>query len=122
MKTKTCETCQLNKPVDEFYFHPSLKDQLHRHCKKCHNEKMRVIREIKKTAPPKPTLCQCCEKPTTVFHLDHDHETNNFRGWLCAHCNQGIGKLGDNLQGVLKAVNYLSTNNGSKIKNSTGSN
>ena len=108
---KTCETCGLTKDKDDFYFHPSLKDQLHRHCKLCHNEKMRVIREIKKTAPPKPDKCECCKKPTTTFHCDHDHFTGKFRGWLCSHCNQGIGKLGDDLVGVLNAVNYLKKTN-----------
>ena len=107
---KKCETCLIEKDVSEFYWHPSLKDNLHKHCKACHNEKMRVIREIKKTAPPKPEVCQCCKKPTTTFHCDHNHETGKFRGWLCAHCNQGIGKLGDSLPGVLLAVEYLSTN------------
>ena len=106
---KTCETCKTVKEDTEYYWHPSLKDNLHKHCKACHNNKMKVIREIKKSAPPKPDKCECCRQPTKVFHCDHDHESGLFRGWLCAHCNQGIGKLGDNLQGVLLAVDYLST-------------
>jgi hypothetical protein len=39
--------------------------------------------------------------------LDHDHSDDSFRGWLCEPCNTGLGKLGDNLDGVIKAVNYL---------------
>ena len=39
--------------------------------------------------------------------LDHDHETNLFRGWLCDDCNLGIGKLGDNLEGIMRAVKYF---------------
>tara|TARA_R100000742_G_C4257386_1_gene75248 strand:+ start:391 stop:546 length:156 start_codon:yes stop_codon:yes gene_type:complete len=30
-----------------------------------------------------------------------------YRGWLCSNCNTGIGKLGDNIEGVQKAVDYL---------------
>jgi hypothetical protein len=26
---------------------------------------------------------------------------------LCSKCNEGLGKLGDNLEGIIKAVNYL---------------
>ena len=107
---KQCETCEEIKDESEFYRHPSLKGNLHKHCKKCHNKKMRIIREIKKTAPPKPEHCECCGELVKSFHCDHDHETGLFRGWLCAHCNQGIGKLGDNLAGVMKAITYLSTN------------
>jgi len=32
-------------------------------------------------------------------------------------CNSGIGFLGDNIKGVLKAVNYLTNNNQLKILN-----
>jgi hypothetical protein len=54
--------------------------------------------------------CGCCGKLVeTVAELqfDHDHETGSFRGLLCITCNTGIGKLGDTLDGVLKAVAYL---------------
>jgi hypothetical protein len=39
--------------------------------------------------------------------LDHDHTNDSFRGWLCEPCNTGLGKLGDNLDGIIKAANYL---------------
>jgi hypothetical protein len=29
------------------------------------------------------------------LHLNHDHDTGEFRGWACWHRNAGIGKLGD---------------------------
>jgi hypothetical protein len=41
------------------------------------------------------------------MHLDHDHVTGKFRGWLCGACNRGIGMLGDNLAGVMRAAAYL---------------
>jgi hypothetical protein len=58
---------------------------------------------------PAPTLCECCgEAPNTrTLHLDHCHITGAFRGWLCMRCNTAIGKLGDQLDGVLRAVRYL---------------
>lgn len=62
--------------------------------------------------PPTPDdgRCQCCRKPRGSgkrLALDHDHVTGHFRGWLCAKCNRGIGALGDDLRGVLLAVEYL---------------
>tara|TARA_R100000781_G_scaffold112998_1_gene80790 strand:+ start:744 stop:995 length:252 start_codon:yes stop_codon:yes gene_type:complete len=58
-------------------------------------------------APAPGTPCECCGDSTSVLNWDHDHETKEHRGWLCTNCNTGIGKLGDNLEGVTKAVEYL---------------
>lgn len=57
---------------------------------------------------PDPKLCECCgRKPKRALHLDHDHETGKFRGWLCNTCNTGIGGLGDTIAGLLRAMRYL---------------
>ena len=65
-----------------------------------------------KGAPDPGETCDCCKKEFTAKPcLDHDHDTLVFRGWLCHECNLGIGKLGDNLVGVLNAVNYLKKTN-----------
>ena len=53
--------------------------------------------------------CDCCgEIPEKSLVLDHCHKTLKFRGWICEPCNHGIGKLGDNIEGVEKALAYLS--------------
>lgn len=39
--------------------------------------------------------------------VDHCHVTGSVRGLLCTTCNTAIGKLGDNVDGLLKAVAYL---------------
>ena len=41
------------------------------------------------------------------LQVDHIHGSTTFRGWLCTDCNSGMGKLGDNLEGVLQAAIYL---------------
>lgn len=58
---------------------------------------------------PMAQHCECCGEPKGVraLCLDHNHITNEFRGWLCISCNAGIGSLGDDVEGVLKAVSYL---------------
>ena len=55
--------------------------------------------------------CGCCGTHHTKVErrlaVDHCHETLEIRGLLCSLCNTGIGKLGDNLEGVLRASTYL---------------
>lgn len=57
-----------------------------------------------------PARCECCgglPNGKGTLHLDHDHVTGRFRGWLCYRCNMGIGLLGDCVHGVACAVDYL---------------
>lgn len=57
-----------------------------------------------------PELCECCGRPPRgkgCLHLDHDHTTGCFRGWLCFDCNTSIGKLGDSVPGLMRGVAYL---------------
>lgn len=59
---------------------------------------------------PCPEFCECCGSPPNgkgMLHLDHDHTTGKFRGWICYLCNTGMGKLGDNKDGLMKALVYL---------------
>lgn len=58
---------------------------------------------------PAPDSCECCGGPPGKkgLAIDHCHETGAFRGWLCTNCNTGIGKLGDDIAGVVRAVEYL---------------
>lgn len=57
---------------------------------------------------PAPAACENCgRKQQAALHLDHDHETGKFRGWLCGQCNRSIGGLGDNIAGLVRALSYL---------------
>lgn len=57
--------------------------------------------------------CGCTDRPICI---DHDHSCCSgsktcglcIRGILCTSCNAGMGLLGDNLESLLKAVDYLS--------------
>lgn len=59
--------------------------------------------------------CEVCGASENI-HVDHDHSCCEgptscgrcVRGGLCEACNMAIGVLGDNLEGVLRAVKYLS--------------
>ena len=82
------------------------------HCKECQREYNIGKRKAEAKAPPRPTVltpCHCCGVMTEPkkLHLDHDHDTFDFRGWLCRRCNGGLGQLGDSIEGLQKALTYL---------------
>lgn len=58
---------------------------------------------------PKPERCECrgCLPGKRGLQIDHDHETGEFRGWICFRCNTAIGKLGDTIAGLKEALAYL---------------
>lgn len=56
----------------------------------------------------------CGEAETATCHgrvkkicIDHNHKTGRVRGLLCQRCNQMIGRGGDNVQLLKKAIVYL---------------
>jgi hypothetical protein len=50
--------------------------------------------------------CEICGA-TRHLHVDHDHDTERFRGILCSKHNNGLGFLGDNIAGLEAALKYL---------------
>jgi len=52
--------------------------------------------------------CPCCGKSgRKKMVMDHCHVTGEIRGVICSACNSGIGLLGDDIEGLRKAVAYL---------------
>ena len=59
---------------------------------------------------PTPGLhCEVCGQRAggREFHLDHDHATGKFRGWLCHSCNVALGCVRDNPAILRKLASYL---------------
>lgn len=55
-------------------------------------------------------LCAICEKPLDKgknTHVDHCHKTGRIRGLLCSECNFGLGKFEDDIDRLLRAIEYL---------------
>lgn len=76
-------------------------------------EANRVKKGLPAPTRPEPSLCELCGRDSGKrcgLHLDHDHITGKFRGWICYRCNLALGMLGDSLAGVLRAVDYLMSN------------
>lgn len=60
--------------------------------------------------------CGCCgntQERKRLF-VDHCHSTGKIRGLLCGRCNTAIGLLGDNTEGVTRAIEYLKKTDGGK--------
>jgi|DEB0MinimDraft_12_1074336.scaffolds.fasta_scaffold82642_2 hypothetical protein len=113
-KTKVCIWCDKEKPEESFGLYNRNSDGRDNRCRACINHSMNTIEKLRKTAPEKPEFCDCCGNvPKKKFVLDHCHESEAFRGWLCDHCNLAIGLLGDNEAGVNKALEYLRRSNAS---------
>jgi hypothetical protein len=50
--------------------------------------------------------CEICHKASEVF-IDHCHETDKRRGFLCQNCNFMIGLAKDNVNVLIASVDYL---------------
>ncbi len=42
--------------------------------------------------------------------IDHNHETGKIRGLLCVKCNVMLGLVGENIETLKKAIDYLNKN------------
>lgn len=57
--------------------------------------------------------CPICPpgSPEVTLVCDHEHRepdgSGPIRGWLCRRCNRGLGMLGDDADGVKRALAYL---------------
>lgn len=69
----------------------------------------RKRRGIPDPTRPNPEKCENCGRDPGKYgmHVDHCHATGKFRGWLCGKCNMGIGTLGDSIEGLQRAIEYL---------------
>ena len=51
--------------------------------------------------------CAICGDKLDKINIDHNHQTDEVRGLLCSGCNTGLGHLGDDIDGLEKALYYL---------------
>ena len=79
------------------------------------NEATKKAKELGiSTKAPEGTPCELCGSTRGIV-FDHDHESPKFRGWLCDPCNRSMGVLGDNVDGLMRVLNYLNKNEKRKI-------
>lgn len=110
-KMQTCRICKEEKNVDEFVISQTTPIKVHRKdiCKSCGSNKTMVVYYLKKKHPyPDDSYaCPICLRPSHKYYLDHDWNTQEFRGWLCNKCNSGLGALNDDIETLMRAADYL---------------
>jgi hypothetical protein len=103
-----CRRCGEQRDEDDFKvcMKGPCKDHRTTTCRFCKAAADAQKRRLAKIVGPPAHACDICrrEGPT---ELDHCHVSGTFRGWLCRKCNTGLGKLGDDLAGVRRAIAYL---------------
>lgn len=129
---KRCTKCQAAKPPTEYGRQAKTYDGLNTYCKDCRSSMKRAayladidrqrlksrarvfgitVEELQGLiARQGGDVCAICGKPCSsgkALALDHDHETGQFRGLLCANCNRAIGQLQDSVEIVESALAYL---------------
>ena len=116
---KVCSKCKEFLPLSAFS-PTSGGNYLRPECRACNQELTRVrvkLRE-KHGMPPKDYVCPICKgneedvkgKGNTrngSWVIDHCHETDSFRGWLCHKCNRALGGFDDDTSLLQNAINYL---------------
>ena len=137
---KTCSKCHEEKNLCDFNGNTSGSDAFDKNgyrlrrpeCNKCTKDVSKGKTEAKKKAKelgisftaPIGTVCAVCGKspsPGNGLVFDHCHINNVFRGYCCNSCNRSIGVLGDNIDGLLRVINYLlKTENCTIIQNEKG--
>jgi hypothetical protein len=126
----TCNSCGENKHEDYFHNDIRLKSGKRAKCKDCYKETRESYRKnnkekialLQKTRYVEKNYgislqeynkimesavgCEICEDTEELVY-DHCHKTGDFRGVLCSKCNRAIGLLGDDLESIIKVMNYL---------------
>ena len=106
---KLCPFCNQNKPIAEFM---TRNGRLKGYCKPCMSAYLKV--KSYGDIPTRPVKCGICEREFDLHvkpHVDHNHNTGQFRDWLCAGCNKGLGMFEENVEWLRKAVLYLEKHN-----------
>ena len=70
---------------------------------------------------PKTKYCEVCLRPEKDFSkklcLDHNHDTGQYRGWLCHNCNSALGHAKDDVNILYALANYLLERNDVSVDN-----
>lgn len=133
---KVCSKCKTKKPVEEFNRSSANPDGRHGWCKICTRAADRDRRLLRLDEDREAALirkygitqaqydeifeqqggvCAICERPESRvvkgnlnrMAVDHDHETDEVRGLLCAKCNTALGKFNDDPALLERAIDYL---------------
>jgi len=120
-REKKCSDCKVVLPIESFGRNRRLGDGHNNLCRECtrvrakeryHRRGGRLYRhgltteQYAEMLDAQGGLCGICADREPA-HIDHCHESNEVRGLLCQQCNTALGALGDNVEGLQRAIDYL---------------
>tara|TARA_B100000749_G_C18187953_1_gene366657 strand:+ start:10 stop:468 length:459 start_codon:yes stop_codon:yes gene_type:complete len=133
---KKCISCKELKPLTEYGYRNFTiggKEETINTCKECKSKENKLIAKWKKEypKPDKNDVCPGCleteddiksgggwehhiKKDRTVWRVDHDHETDTFRDYLCDYCNNVLGRAKDNPDTLRRLADYIEYHRGAE--------
>ena len=134
--TFVCYSCKEEKPLSEYHKHANRPRGHVSECKSCksiyrkkyfkenydkENSRARIkawrgvglsitMDEYQAACAKRNNACDICSRTDVTLNVDHNHTTGKIRGFLCGHCNRGLGLLQDNYKVVAQAAQYLKEN------------
>ena len=123
-ESKLCPKCFEVKPLEHFPWKSGNHVFRRENCRSCEKHLNRVRLELREKhgMPDDNYICPICNKNSEEvgkkggqhagnWALDHCHETQEFRGWLCHLCNRALGCFKDDIPSLQRAITYLKGNN-----------
>jgi hypothetical protein len=99
---------KLQAQCKEYRNDPEIKKRrLAREIQKRYGISLQEYEELKAIQNNKCAICGGVQTKGKRWCIDHCHETGEVRGLLCDGCNLGLGLMGDNKEGLLRALAYL---------------
>jgi hypothetical protein len=115
---QVCVKCGVYKKKAKF--EKAVGGEIKRRCLSCAYHAQKVINCLKEENPPPGPdhKCDICKRTLDEIGtpdrpmlyrwiLDHCHETDTFRGYICHNCNTGLGAFKDNVVVIKNAADYL---------------
>ena len=122
-KLKVCRECKIEKSIEDFapnQFGKNNRIVRRPVCRECYAKKVKPNPEEKRLyelAHPRPKIgesftCPICNKTFIREHqndvvLDHSQKDGSIRGWLCSSCNTSLGKFGEDVGILQRAINWI---------------
>ena len=118
VESKVCIKCGVDKALSCYSI--ANNNYLRTSCNSCISAANKVRNDLraKVDAASEDHCCPICLKSGDAvaghgglkagpWVLDHCHDTDTFRGYICKHCNDGLGGFKDDLTRIVNAVRYM---------------
>lgn len=122
-QTKICNRCERDLPLSA-YKRDGGGNKLRSACKECDSANDKARAEARKFVAPPPDdhVCPICKRDLATVQasqrmalkktpqgwvFDHDHESGEFRGWICAKCNLALGNFNHDIDRMRNAIEYM---------------